>query len=260
MAELRWEMKIGSPIIATDGEYGHLQKVIVDPHHERVVALIVRRHPVLPPYTVVVPEEAIADATDSEVLLKINRDRVNALPEYKPETEVVVDGRKYEVYDKSFAIRGAYGIQVGRTPTAQRPGMLESQFARSRRERYALQLRAGHKVFCRDGHVGEVSLMLLEPGGRMNGFVLHAGHLPGRNLIVPLAWVEEVDKENVHLSVEKYALKNLPDYSPDLALSAGVYDALWSDEILRETDYNEIEVKVENGIVRLRGHVTSSRN
>ncbi len=89
---------------------------------------------------------------------------------------------------------------------------------------------------------------------------MHAGHLPGRNLIVPAAWVQEVDKENVHLSIEKAALQDLPDYDPDYVLEAEVDQALWPDEMLRETDYKAIAETVENGIVVLRGHVISSAN
>jgi osmotically-inducible protein OsmY len=102
--------------------------------------------------------------------------------------------------------------------------------------------------------------MLLNPDGRVKGFVMHAGHIPGHNLIVLVAWVREVDKENVHLSVEKAALKSLPEYSPDFALADEVNNAIWNDEILRVTDYKDIEITVENGIVFLRGHVNTSMN
>jgi len=260
MVESRWEMKVGSRVMATDGEYGQLQQVIVDSHKEGIVALIVRQHGLLSPHTVVVPEKEVADATDYEVRLNMSLEQVSLLPEYKSGAEVVVEGRKYEVDEESFAIRGAEGLQVGRTPTAQRPGMFESQLAKFERERQALQLRSGHTVFCRDGQAGKVSMMLLNPDGRVKGFVMHAGHLPGRNLIVPVAWVQEVDKGDVHLSVEKTALEDLPDYSGDYVLADEVNNALWADEILRETDYNEMETTVQDGIVHLRGHVITHMN
>ncbi len=260
MAKTRWEMKIGSPVMATDGEFGYLQMVIMDPHQERVVALLVRQYGLIAPHTIVVPEDKIADATDREVRLKINLEQVDALPEYKPEIGLVVEGQKYEVDDESFAVRGKEGMQVGRPPTSRRPGMLESQFAQSEREHQALQLRTGHKVYCRDGRAGKVSLMLLNPDGRVKGFVMHTGRIPGHNLIVPVTWVREVDKENVHLLVKKAALQSLSEYSSDFALADEVNSALWDDEILRMTDYKDIEITVENGIVFLRGHVDTAMN
>jgi hypothetical protein len=38
MIGIRWEVKIGSPVFATDGECGHLQQLLLNPHQERVVA------------------------------------------------------------------------------------------------------------------------------------------------------------------------------------------------------------------------------
>jgi len=211
MVKPRWEVRIGSPVMATDGKYGRLQQVVLDPHQERVVALLVQRHDLVTSHTVVVPEDEVAEATDDEVRLKISRKQVDALPEYKPDTALVVEGRKYEVDEGSFAVRGRQGMEIGRPPSARLPGMFESQLDQPERERQALQLRKNHQVICTDGHAGKVSQMLLDPKGRVKGFVMHAGHLPGRNLIVPVAWVQEVDRQNVHLSVEKRALESLED-------------------------------------------------
>ncbi len=260
MAQSRWEVKIGSPVMATDGECGCLQRLVLDPHQERVVALLVRQRGMAISHTFVVPEEEVADATENEVRLKLSREQVDALPEYKPDRTLVVKDRWYKADKESYAVRGMQGLEIGYSPTAQQPGKLEDQLARPERADLALELRAGHQVFCSDGHVGKVSLVLLDPQGRVKGFVMHAGHLPGRNLIVPVAWVHEVDRQNVHLSVEKHALENLADYSPDFVLAAEVENALWANEILRVTDYKGINVTVENGIVILRGHVVTPSN
>jgi osmotically-inducible protein OsmY len=94
----------------------------------------------------------------------------------------------------------------------------------------------------------------------VKGFVLHTGPLFGRNVIVPLLWIREVNWDHVYLSVVKPDLEGLPDYRLDDALAAEVKAALWSDEILRNTDYNEIGVSVKDGFVRLQGHVSTWRN
>lgn len=260
MDKPRWELKIGTSVLASDGKYGRLKQVILDPHQERVVALLVRQRGLSASHTIVVPEEEVAEATDSEVRLKISQEQADALPEYQPNSAFVVKNRWYEADEESFAVRGRQGIEIGRSPTAQRPGLLEDQLARPERAGLALELQAGHQVFCSDGPVGKVSLVLVDPQGRVKGFVMHAGHLPGRNLIVPVAWVQEVDRQNVHLSVEKRLLKRLLEYFPDFVLAAEVENALWVNEILRVTDYNGINVTVENGIVILRGHVVTPSN
>ncbi len=260
MIKPRWELKIGSPVVVTDGKYGRLKQVILDPHEERVVALLVQRHGLGTSHTVVVPEGDVANASEDEVRLKISREQAQGLPEYGPDNALVVEDWKYEVDEESFAVRGKQGMEIGRPPTARRPGMLEDQLATTERARLALGLRAGHQVFCKDGYVGKVSHLLLDPKGQVNGFVMHAGHLTGQDLIIPVAWVQDVDRENVHLSVEKRAMENLAEYSPDLALAVEVDKAMWADEILRVTDYNEIQVTVEGGIVFLQGYVATPMN
>jgi len=259
MAAPRWEVRLGSPVLAADGEYGRLQQLILDPYEERVVALLVRKHGLLTSHSIFVPEEAVVDMTEGEVRLGISREQLDALPEYRPDIGLVVTGGKYRVDDGLVAVRGAEGIEVYRASTGQQLG-LESQPIGSEQERVALQLRAGHQVFCQDGHAGRVSLLLLDPRGRVKGFVMHAGRLAGRNRIVPAAWVQEVDPGLVHLSVEKHALESLPEYSADDALAADVNKALWADGILRGADYCEIDATVQDGIVRLRGHVDTEIN
>jgi osmotically-inducible protein OsmY/sporulation protein YlmC with PRC-barrel domain len=262
MVETRWEFKIGSIVAATDGEYGHLEQLLVDPHQERVVALLVRPHRLIPSPAVVVPEELIAAVSEQEVRLEIDREQVGALPTFWPESGLIVEDQFYEVDDELFAVRGKQGVKVGRAPNSREPGMIENQHTLSEGEHLGLRVRAGQPVFCQDGYAGRVSLILSDAKGRVKGLVLHTGHLPliGRDLIVPTAWVLAVDKVNVHLSVSKIELERLPDYSPDDALSEKVDAALWSDDILRNTDYVEISVSVQDGIVKLRGHVISLLN
>jgi hypothetical protein len=214
MAEDRWEVRIGSPVTTTDGKYGHLQQLLVDPQEAQVVGLLVRPPGLLPYHPVVVPESAIAGASEDEVRLNIRREEVQVLPEYQPEAVLVLDGQIYEVAD---------------------------ELSGPEREHQGLLIQAGQQVFCQDELVGWVSLILLEPGGRVRGFVLHTGHLFGRNLIVPATGIQEVRRNHVYLSMEKADLESLPDYGLDDALAAEVEKALWSDEILCNTDYSEID-------------------
>lgn len=260
MIEQRWEVKIGSPVLTTDGEYGRLQQLILDPHQERIVALLVRQHGLVTSHIAVVPPEEVAAATDNEVRLKISREQADALPAYRPDTRLVIEGWKYKINDDLFAVRGTHGIEVGLAPGAPQSAMTESQPAGSGQEHLALRLHSGHPVFCQNEQVGRVSLSLFDPEGQVKGFVMHTGHLHGRHLIVPVAWVQEADSENVYLSVAKWSLESLPDYRPDDALAEDANNALWADDILRATDYAEIGVTVQDGIIRLRGHVITPIN
>ncbi len=44
----------------------------------------------------------------------------------------------------------------------------------------------------------------------------------------------------------------------DASLKASVERAIWNDDVLRAIEYHEIEVRAENGIVHLNGHITSA--
>jgi osmotically-inducible protein OsmY/sporulation protein YlmC with PRC-barrel domain len=260
MIEQRWEVKIGSPVLATDGEFGRLQQLILDPHQERIIALLVQRHGLATSRIAVVPSEEVADATAREVRLKISRGQAEALPEYRPDTRLTIEGWKYTVNDDLFAARGTHGIEVGHAPGTLRPGMTEGQPAESEQDHLALRLCAGQRVFCQNEQVGRVSLILFDPEGQVKGFVMRAGHLHGRHLIVPVAWIQEVDSKNVYLSINRWVPERLLDYRPDDVLVEEANNALWADEILRATDYAEIDVTVQDGIVGLHGHVITPIN
>jgi osmotically-inducible protein OsmY/uncharacterized protein YrrD len=259
MLEPRWEVKIGSPVTATDSDYGHLQQLLVDPQEARVVGLLVRPHGLLAYHPVVVPENAISSASENEVRLNVNREQVEALPEYLPNAKLVMDGRNYEVHDK-WSPAGGVEIEVGRAANLEAGGMISNQFSKPQPQHPGLLIWAGQQVLCQDQTAGWVTLLLLEPGGRVTGFVLYTGPLIGRNLIVPINWVQKVDGNRVYLSVEKKDLQGLHDYRLDDALMAEAKNALWSDEILRNTDYQEIDVSVADGIIKLQGHVITLRN
>jgi uncharacterized protein YrrD len=87
MDEWRLELKIGSPVIAIDGDCGHVQQLVLDPHQERVIGLVVK-HDLLIRHGVMAPIEQVEDATESEVRLKIDCQQVLSLPEYKEETQL----------------------------------------------------------------------------------------------------------------------------------------------------------------------------
>ncbi|MBI5298417.1 MAG: BON domain-containing protein [Chloroflexi bacterium] len=48
----------------------------------------------------------------------------------------------------------------------------------------------------------------------------------------------------------------------DTVIRQSIYTALWKDEVLRATDYDEVDVHVKNGTVHLNGHIlnTASQN
>jgi osmotically-inducible protein OsmY/sporulation protein YlmC with PRC-barrel domain len=262
MIETRWEVKRGSLVTTTDGDYGHLKQLLLDPDQERIIGMLVQPRDALLYHPIVVPEHLIENASDKEVRLKISADQVKALPKYWSNAPLIVADEEYEVDDEIFAIRGKQKVEVIRAPGSTQSGTIESQLSGSKSKHLALRLHAGQFVFCGKECVGSTSLILLDANGGVKGFVLHTGRLPlsGRDLIVLVSLIEEADRDNVHLSIAKPDLDDLPAYYSDEVLGAAVDNALWADKILRNIDYKQIGISVEDGVVRLRGHVVTSTN
>lgn len=67
--------------------------------------------------------------------------------------------------------------------------------------------------------------------------------------------VSRCDEPNLILSNGK----NLsPAAKMDAKLKSEIANALWKDDVLRALDYQDIDVRVKDGIVTLNGHITSS--
>lgn len=237
MPESRFELKIGAPVSTGDGACGHVQQVILDPREHRLVALVVRRGRLFD-QSVVVPLEQVADAADDEVRLKINCAQVAASPVFNPNEYVELGGGR-----QGHVVRLAEAVQT------ESPGSLHAT-------QPMLTLRAGQSVACRDGHAGQVRLLLSGPQGQVRHFVLHQGRRRGRDVIVPVDRIQEVGPDNVVLTVERRALISLPEYHPDDVIAAEVKRALWDDDALREDD--ALDVTVREGVAILNGYVMTA--
>ena len=74
MTKRQLELKIGTPVDATDQPIGHVHKVIVIPAYRHVVVVVglVIRTGLLPPRDLFVPMSLVADATDNRVALRVS--------------------------------------------------------------------------------------------------------------------------------------------------------------------------------------------
>jgi osmotically-inducible protein OsmY/sporulation protein YlmC with PRC-barrel domain len=80
MAEERMELRIGAPIFASDGEYGHLEQIVIDRPSSRVTGLVVRTNPLIDTVQLI-PVEDITNATDDAIRVDLNTAQLARLPE-----------------------------------------------------------------------------------------------------------------------------------------------------------------------------------
>ncbi len=122
-------------------------------------------------------------------------------------------------------------------------------------------IRVGQKVFSTgDQSIGQITKLLPGAEGQVSYLVIHATHFWGRHKILPVELVSDVKTKGIWLSIDRNKFQELPDYKTDASIAAEVENALWNNEILRVTDFHEIDVRVKNGVVFLTGHITGMMN
>jgi sporulation protein YlmC with PRC-barrel domain len=70
----------GATVLATDGEVGKIDELLIDPETHRVTHLILRQHFIFNKWIVTIPVSDIERAEMNAVHLKINKKAVEALP------------------------------------------------------------------------------------------------------------------------------------------------------------------------------------
>lgn len=252
----RWEVRIGSAVECPDGRAGTVKQVVISPRTRAVTQLVMERGFLLR-QDVAVPVDAIASADEGVVRLRLSAEALNSLPRYRPEEHVTPHVTweapgGYASRDVRFALPGPLATLRRLAPAREgravpAPGTpWESGPA----------VVGGARVTCRDGAVGRVALVLLDPGSRRaTHVVVRQSGMAGRHVIVPLDWATEIGPARLVLDVEREQFARLPEYRPDNVLHSEVEAALWAEAPLRWLALPTIRVTVQDGVVTLRGHV-----
>ncbi len=126
---------------------------------------------------------------------------------------------------------------------------------------FAGLIRAGQSVFLTGNQsIGSITSLLPGDAGDVSYLVIRKAGLWGHHKIVPVALVNEVNPSSVCLSIDRSKFQGLPEYKTDATIANEIDSALWNDEVLRFTDYHEVDVQVKNGVVVLSGHITGVMN
>jgi osmotically-inducible protein OsmY/sporulation protein YlmC with PRC-barrel domain len=245
MKESRLELKIGARVETTDGPFGHIRQVILDPSQGRVTGLVVRAG-LVPPREWLVPTELISDATDERVALRISSAEIEKQPVFDPSRFLSMEAEA-QGYQEGEALVSVENVEGGSQEHPQSTILAVHKVA----------LRSGQAVWGTDGRVGRVDLLLIDFQGQVRHFVIRKGGLLSHDVIVPVDWISRIDKRGVWLMTERAALEGLPSYRPDAALAEDVDQALWMDEVLRAIDYDAIDIHIHDGVVTLRGFAST---
>lgn len=131
------------------------------------------------------------------------------LPEYQPERFVspVPGWRSPEGYSQAEALFALGETVVSGQPQTAASGVTPD-VARPEGVEAGVEIRRGTPVYCHDGKVGTVDLVLLDAEtGRISHLVIRQGFLLTKDRAVPIEWTREISANRVYLDVGKAQLK-----------------------------------------------------
>lgn len=85
-----WPLRAGQRVVATDGDVGTLDLVLIDPRTDRATGFVVRKGRLLV-RDVIVPIDWVRAVVQDRITLNVPRARLDKLPEYRPDEEVTRD-------------------------------------------------------------------------------------------------------------------------------------------------------------------------
>jgi len=217
-------LDLGSPVRCTDGVYGELADVIIDPIQRRVTHLVVqphhrhdlarlvpvdRAHPGTASDTEIVLDYTIAEVSALEPLQKAAYLRLGELPVEDPDWEVGIEDVLALPYYGSFA---PGGLGVGTAPFGFDDHVTEVY---DRVPKDKIEIRRASAVISSDEHrLGHVDGFVVDSGELITHLVLEHGHLWGKQEItIPINAVANITMDEVKLSLSKdqvAELKSVP--------------------------------------------------
>ncbi len=213
---------IGAPVSCSDGPCGELHKVVLDPVARRLTHLVVgpaRDHEGFEARLVPL---SLAEVSGDGIRLRCSRgefDRLEAaveeqfLPSVPGEDEW---GGQGETLNQPYY--GLAGEGVGAMPFFGPTGLVTPGMDQPQEEVYdrvplgEVEVRRGAEVHARDGRIGRVEGLVVDPAdGGVTHVLLQEGHLWGKkDVAVPIRAVEEVLDDEVRLRLSKDEVRDLP--------------------------------------------------
>ena len=207
-------LELGRPIRCSDGEFGELADIVVDPTTKRVTHLVARPHK-HDGVSRLVPIELVddPDGTENGLTLGCSIDDVTKLPALQETAylrlgEVPVSDPKWDVGVQDVLAMPYYGGEFGAFA-----GDLDTYgVTYDRVPKGEVEIRRSSSVASSDGEfIGEVDGFVVDEDEHITHFVLERGHLWGqREVTIPIGAVAKVETDLVTLQLSKKEVGDLP--------------------------------------------------
>lgn len=193
---------IGADVECADGPCGKSVTVIVNPATSKVTYVVVQERASLDAQERLVPVDQIVEATSYLIRLRCSCDDL-------ADMEPFVERRFIEgMMDDPAYWYGVGDMYLEPYATPMIPPYEEVEHIPPGQ----LAIYRGTRVEAKDGHVGVVGELVLDPASeQITHLVLEEGHLWGKKEItLPLSAIDRVEADAVHLKLDKQAVEQLP--------------------------------------------------
>jgi len=215
-------LELGRPVNCTDGPFGKLADVVIDPTKRRVMYLVVEPHDDhgkarLVPIELVSAEEgetaaiavrcSVEEADQLQLVEETAYIRLGESPELEPGWDIGVESVLAELY-YVYGYAGGPGYETG-PPLEYDPHVTVTY---DRIPKGDVEVRRASQVTSADGHqLGKVDGFLVDDDDAITHFVLERGHLWGRREVtIPINAVDSVFTDAVTLTLTKDEVGELP--------------------------------------------------
>jgi sporulation protein YlmC with PRC-barrel domain len=241
LIDARIEVRIGSRVIAIDGEVGRVQGVVVHPEKSRVQGLVLNRG-LWADHSVLLTPEHVLGATRDEILLKIGRSQLNDLQAVNP--------KQYP------RLAGSSAVHPKQSTEAQRDEHAEG-WREPSNETQPIRMIGRQRVYTGEGLAGSVQRLLSDRTGKVHSFVLRRHSWRREQIIVPATAVHELNASGIYLSLQAKQLDEYPRYVLDEQLGDDLARTFWEDSLLGGIVNSGMNFTVLDGVVTLNGHAST---
>ncbi|HEV7665145.1 MAG TPA: PRC-barrel domain-containing protein [Chloroflexota bacterium] len=173
---------IGAAVRTRDGYHvGEVHRVVVDLVDQAVTAIVVLQGHLLS-RDVLVPFDFIDHQESDEVVLRLDHDRLEELPDFVY--------NEFLAPPPAWTLAGPYPDGSVYVPLRQRKRLGE----------HHIDITAGSRVLTTDGDIGSVDKIELQAdSGELDAFWVRAGRVFAHDLRLPAEWVDRIDDAGVHV-------------------------------------------------------------
>jgi sporulation protein YlmC with PRC-barrel domain len=214
-------LELGSPVNCTDGPFGKLADVVVDPTKRSVTHLVVEPHgdhgkTRLVPIELASSEEgetpaisvrcSVEEADQFEPVEEWAYIRLGESPDLEPGWDIGVESVLAEPYYVYGSV-GGLGYETGPADYDPHVSVIYDRIPKGE-----VEIRRASAVTSADGHqLGQVDGFLVDDDEAITHFVLERGHLWGRREVtIPIKEVAQVFTDAVTLTLTKDEVGDLP--------------------------------------------------